>query len=227
MTMRSHRISIAALSVLTLAVVLAGAALAWACAPQAAIGVAPRFGASGSEATVRGKDFVAGELVQIRWETATGPLMAVATGPEFSVTVEIPEASAGVHYITALAPSATHIPSTPFTVVAPSGPPRDNVGSPAPGTSAPGPFGVGTGSAIEAETQRMRLLNDCLTRAEGHKRREQRLARRGSPRRRARARRHMRRHSAKLRRRCIARHGPATSRVSALSARGLFTTRAG
>lgn len=91
-----------------LAVVAGVAAAAWACTPQAFIDLGPSTigPASGSPpaasgtVTVTGTGFAPGP-VQIRLDS--GPPLATATGPEFSISVKIPQAAAGVHYIHAVA----------------------------------------------------------------------------------------------------------------------------
>ena len=93
----SRRISLGIIG--ALAAVLASVSVAWACVPQASLSVTPTSGPAGSTVTVNGSGFPAGETAEVRWESKTGPVLATATGPTFSVRITIPSAAPGVHYI--------------------------------------------------------------------------------------------------------------------------------
>lgn len=81
---------------------LGGASVAWACTPSAYIYVTPTSGEAGSQITVDGGEWVPGDGVQLRWDSPTGRLLGVGTGPNFSVAVTVPEgASSGTHLIVA------------------------------------------------------------------------------------------------------------------------------
>lgn len=87
-----------------LAIVIGGATLAWACSPQAGFELQPAAGAPLAEFTAEGYGFTPGTPVEVRWDSATGPLLATATGPSFSVAVTVPaDASSEVHYVVAVA----------------------------------------------------------------------------------------------------------------------------
>jgi hypothetical protein len=70
----------------------------------------------------------------------------------------------------------------------------------------------------------LRALRGCLAGTGRHTRRERTLARRGSARARAQATRHLRRHSARLKARCLKRHGRTPGPVTGLSARGISSS---
>ncbi len=80
--------------------VVATAAIAWACTPQAylylgATSVTPPSGGGGAPVTVTGRGFTSGP-VQIRLD---GRRLATAQGPNFSVVVRIENAAPGAHYV--------------------------------------------------------------------------------------------------------------------------------
>lgn len=127
-----------------LALSLAGASFAWACAPQATVKADPSSGVSGSRVKVSATGF-RDAPVAIYWGSATGPVLATQNGPSFSVTVTIPKASPGVHYITAqhtgdLAYSHPNA-STQFTVTAPPSSAPAPAPAPSGGEQAPAPSG--------------------------------------------------------------------------------------
>src|SRR3954453_18528554 len=111
------------LGVLSSGVVAAG--LAFACSPQANIGLGGvTSGLDGSQVGVSGGSFPAGGRVELRWGSAAGPLLATATGPGFSTGVTIPQADPGVYAIKAVGfnadgSSAGQGPATTFEVTAP------------------------------------------------------------------------------------------------------------
>lgn len=84
-----------------LAPLLVAAGVAWACTPQSYISLRPAAAASGSSMTVEGNQFYPDGRVEIRWSSAEGPLLAVASGPSFSTKATIPEAPPGVSYVVA------------------------------------------------------------------------------------------------------------------------------
>lgn len=92
-----------------------GASLAWACSPQAWIHLEPHQARAGSDVMVTGQKFYEGP-VEIRWSSATGPVLSPAQGSDFSTTVTIPsDASPGVYYIVAVQTPYEH--SASFEVV--------------------------------------------------------------------------------------------------------------
>jgi len=108
----SRRVRRSLLSVFAaLAVVVGAAALAWACTPQAYLYLSPSSIApsaapggtaspAGATVTVTGKGFVPGP-VAIHLDS--GPALATATGPDFSIQVQLPAMAAGVHYLRGVA----------------------------------------------------------------------------------------------------------------------------
>lgn len=128
-----------------LVIPLAAAALAWACAPIATIGssadgsLSPSEGPPGSQTRVEGRGFPPAP-VAIHFDDVSGPLLATTSGPEFSEVVTIPDnATPGVHYIVATAPSAKA--SATFRVTA------------APTSTAPGPDGGSPGASPPSPPQ--------------------------------------------------------------------------
>lgn len=89
------------------AVALGGMSVAWACTPGGGITANPGSGLPGSLVDISGTNFVAaGETVQdqqvgpveIRWNTTSGPLLATATGPNFTQSVTVPQNAANRTY---------------------------------------------------------------------------------------------------------------------------------
>lgn len=113
--MKKTRISIAGLAMV--AALLAGVSIAWACStqPRASMEGGRSSGPAGSYVTVNGTDFGSG-LVKIRWNSNTGMELGQAMGPNFSVSVTIPQAPAGVHYIVATQTVGTASSSVAFEV---------------------------------------------------------------------------------------------------------------
>jgi len=76
---------------------------AWACTGAAAsTSISPKVGMVGAQVTVAGTGY-AGAPVEIRWNGTTGPLLATAVGPNFSVAVNVPANTApGMFYIAAV-----------------------------------------------------------------------------------------------------------------------------
>ena len=92
---------VTAVSLAMACVVLGIAGLAWACTPQATISLIPRSARAGEPVTVNGSRFE-DTPVEIRWNDAGGPLLAVASGPEFSVQITAPaDAADGVYFVVA------------------------------------------------------------------------------------------------------------------------------
>lgn len=82
------------------AVALGGMSVALACTPGGGITADPGSGPPGSFVDISGTGFVAaGEQwqeqevgpVEIRWNTTSGPLLATATGPDFTQSVTVPQ----------------------------------------------------------------------------------------------------------------------------------------
>ena len=94
---------LAALVISLLALPVIGAALAWACSPSAEITVDQSGVAqSGQSVSVTGRAFEAGGRVEIRWNSAGGPVLATAVGPSFTTSVTIPAAQADAHTLVAI-----------------------------------------------------------------------------------------------------------------------------
>jgi alpha-tubulin suppressor-like RCC1 family protein len=81
------------------------------------------------------------------------------------------------------------------------------------------PAAPGPDAALAAERTRKAAFRSCLSRVARHAKREIRAARRLSGAKRAHARRHIKRHRAKLKRACIRRHGRTPARVTGLTAK--------
>ncbi|HEV2758599.1 MAG TPA: IPT/TIG domain-containing protein [Acidimicrobiales bacterium] len=75
------------LTALVAALVLVWSAPAWA---DPELRLSPAAGATGSEVTVTGTGFDAA-AVEIRWGSRSGPVLGTAQGPDFTVTVEVPD----------------------------------------------------------------------------------------------------------------------------------------
>ncbi len=80
---------------------LGSAALAWACVPASYLWMEPASGQSGQSVAIHGQQFEGGS-VEVRWGSETGPLLATAPTANFTVTVEIPNAAAGVYIVLAI-----------------------------------------------------------------------------------------------------------------------------
>ena len=150
-----RRSSIGLLAFLSLAVI--GTALSWACSPGNKITVTsqvpapvsgpPGSGPSGTEVTLDGENFLAGESVQIYWNELDGKLLATATVPanrSFTVKFDIPKAPADTHTILARTQNdggQVFVGKAPFTVTEPG------ERATAPGQTAPGTTpGLGRGN---------------------------------------------------------------------------------
>ena len=138
-------------AVAVVAVVIASAAASWACSPAASMsGISPEAGGAGSEVTVTGQYMT--PVVEIRWGSQTGPLLASVAGPSFSTRVRIPQASPGLYYIMAIgrdsdgsiagkASSAFEVRGTTSTEPAPTSP------APDPAPTAPAQTSTGSSTA--------------------------------------------------------------------------------
>ncbi|HEX2698969.1 MAG TPA: hypothetical protein VHM89_02055 [Acidimicrobiales bacterium] len=100
------------------AVMLGVASVAWACTEQADLDPGPSGDvAVGSTVQVTGHRFVSGSTVGIHWDTADGPLLATATGPDVDVAVRIPAAEPGSsHHIVAVVEGTGYHAATTVTV---------------------------------------------------------------------------------------------------------------
>ncbi len=96
MSTKRRRISLVAILALA-ALSSYSAALAWACTPQSHIDLGATSGHPGGKLTVTGRAFLSGP-VQIYWSGDTGPVLATATGPSFTVTITIPRVTPGLYY---------------------------------------------------------------------------------------------------------------------------------
>ena len=88
--MVSRRICVGLLSVL--AVPVAAASLAWACAPQGAVAVNPASADSGAVVSVTASGFPNGVSVDVRWNGSSGPILASGLGPAYTATFAVPAA---------------------------------------------------------------------------------------------------------------------------------------
>jgi len=161
-------------------------------------------------------------------------ISSVAATPDTKLVVTAPPQPAGAVPVTAISGGGTSAsgPSTQFTYTGASA--GTGGGDPALVVAAPGDGGVQTttplpplpgagdsaaaAAALAAERLRRSAFRACLVRAARHTRLDLSATRRGSLRVRALARRHLRRHRAAMRRRCVARHGRTPGRVTGLSA---------
>ncbi len=132
-------------SIGVLAAVLASVSLAWACVPQGTLDLSPTSGTAGSTVTAKGSGFPAGDTVEVRWESRTGPVLATSTGPSFSVPITIPaSATPGVHYISAAVTGEHRDHSATvasFNVTVPGAPPAPVGTNPAGGKTLTGTIG--------------------------------------------------------------------------------------
>ena len=85
MSRRAGRLGL--LIALVAALVPLWSAPAWA---DPELRLSPAAGAAGSEVTVTGTGFDAAQ-VEIRWGSRSGPVLGTAQGPDFTVTVEVPD----------------------------------------------------------------------------------------------------------------------------------------
>ncbi|MGI8622567.1 MAG: PKD domain-containing protein [Solirubrobacteraceae bacterium] len=123
------------------------------------------------------------------------------------------------------APSAAPVTEAPVPLAPPSTPTTTPTTRPTPAAIvAPAGGGVQMGAApaaglSAAEATRARALRRCLGGVARHGASEKIRARRGSASKRARARGHMRRHAAQVKRRCLARYGHRPGKVAGVAAR--------
>lgn len=99
MSRKTKRASFVGFSVA--AVVIVASSVAWACSPAARIdcaGATASEGAVGDPVMINGCSFYNDQPVEVRWDSKTGPLLGKATGPEFSLRVNVPaSATVGGH----------------------------------------------------------------------------------------------------------------------------------
>lgn len=109
-------------AVLLTAVALAAAGAAWACAESPFISSEPSSGPVGTPVTINATQFP-DSAVEIRWDTTSGPILAMGHGPSFVMAVSLPDgATPGAHYLVAMATGAGAPgvrATTAFTVDAP------------------------------------------------------------------------------------------------------------
>ncbi len=128
-----------------LSLTVLSAARAWPCVPQPFVTVAPRAsGSPGTEVTVEGTGFDSGPA-EIRWNAVDGPRLASTNGPNFSLSVAIPNAPPGLYLLVVLSRGAdggvTQKASSSFDVredanTNPATPPRSEAPPPGgPGSS--------------------------------------------------------------------------------------------
>ena len=100
---------VAVTSVISMLLSLGG--LAWACTRQANTSLMPQAGAAGTFLTITGQSFdntivsspPAPTPVEIHWNSIDGPVLGSASGPDFAISVKVPqEAAPGVSYVIAL-----------------------------------------------------------------------------------------------------------------------------
>lgn len=115
--------------------VLVTAAAAWACTATASLSANPGEAPAGSRVMVTGGQLGAGP-VEVRWNSATGPVLTTVQGPDFTVAVTIPtSANIDTHLI--YAKSSSNSARVVFQVVAGSpNQPTNTARSGAQGTNA-------------------------------------------------------------------------------------------
>ncbi len=125
------------------------ASVAWACVPQARlVTLQPSSsGPPGADVTVEVVGFDPGPA-EVRWNSFNGVLLATGDGPNFSVSVTVPQAGDGLYSVVVIARQPGggigNASSTPFQVVTSSGGSSDRVtGSKA----VEGPRSVGSARA--------------------------------------------------------------------------------
>jgi hypothetical protein len=146
LSVRPHRLLVASLA--GLAVALTFAAVAWACVPQGSLSLNPDRGLAGANVLVSGSGFQAG-TVDLRWDGASGTRLGQsvvgADGSFRNVPIKIPdgaEGNPGFHYVVAVGQGinpgdhGTHNAGlAPFQIVAPGSAPPPGVG-PGPATAS-------------------------------------------------------------------------------------------
>lgn len=123
---RRRRIFLATLGVL--AASLSVAAVAWACTPTADLQVDHLAGAPGTAMTFTGHGFANGP-VEIRMDSVSAAPLVTTSGPDFSLTVTVPQTSPGYHVFGAVGydsnGNAIGTASVSFEVTGPSSPSRN------------------------------------------------------------------------------------------------------
>ena len=86
--------------------------------------LSPASGPPGTQFVITGTGFAAGE-VEIHWGDQSGPILATATGPDFSVTAEVPESAPNSRPVVAVVRNGTAVStsSASFQVTAGEAPP--------------------------------------------------------------------------------------------------------
>jgi hypothetical protein len=136
----------------SLAIPVVVATVAWACAPSPpSISSTPSSGPVGTQVTVTGERYEAGTAVDIRWDSAVGPLLASVTGSSFKVTAQIPPSQPGAHLVVAIAYASADgsiysRSGFPFQVTGSAKPPQPPPSQAAPSATATTP------SLIEGST---------------------------------------------------------------------------
>ena len=116
------------------------ASVAWACTEQAYISISPNSGPAGTEVTVVGRQFQDGP-VAIYWNSAGGPKLGEAPGPNFTTAVRIPDDPEKFGYVYAVGynedGSVAGASRTAFTITSssPGGAKPDNPSRPGRGSS--------------------------------------------------------------------------------------------
>lgn len=113
--MRAKRITVGSF-VLAIGVALASSA-AWACMATSDPYLAtlqPDRGPAGTVTTVKGGQWKAEGPIQLTWTGNGGQDLATVSGPSFSVSVTIPDSSAGTYYVKATQGDQSRV--TPFQV---------------------------------------------------------------------------------------------------------------
>ena len=108
------------------------------------IALQPESGRAGTQALVEARSFEPDGPVQIRWNSATGPLLASGSGPTFATEVTIPGVAPGPYTVLALGydhqGNVVDRAARAFQVTAPPAPPpalSDVAGPPLPDVAGP------------------------------------------------------------------------------------------
>ena len=155
-------------STVVLALVLAVASLAWACAGPT-FGVPATFMLSSAEApagstlTAEGNGWLGG--AQIRWDSKEGALLASPVGPDFAEPITIPRAAtAGTHDVVAV-PARGGPPMTASVFVTRSAdPPAGLPALPAPTQQPSPPASGGSSTTSGASASRAKAVAMCKKR---------------------------------------------------------------
>lgn len=141
------------------AMLLVGAAVAWACTDQAVIGtpgsgpnggsaLQPHWGPPGTKVLVEGREFRQ-KQVEVRWNSASGPLLATGQGPSFSAEFRVPDRPPGDYTVVALQRDhngdVDALARAAFKVTQGSGSPGGGEPGSASGSGSGGPAGTEAG----------------------------------------------------------------------------------